>query len=151
MKIFNEDKTEELKNPDLSAGYLVDEKMFIAHHDKVEPKEEEGHYEVIAEYPNGGKDVAWIVDSPQIEGHEEYDEYEDIKIYIPYSDETIEENFVKNLRILREEECFSVVNRGILWYDKLSEEEKKELSSWYEAWLNVTETKTIPEKPLWLH
>ena len=54
------------------------------------------------------------------------------------------------LRIRREEECFPVINRGKLWYDKLTEEQHEELEHWYHEWLDVTETKIIPEKPLWL-
>lgn len=54
------------------------------------------------------------------------------------------------LRNQREEECFSVINRGALWYDKLTYEQKEELSSWYEEWLNAPETGIIPSKPTWI-
>lgn len=54
------------------------------------------------------------------------------------------------LRRRRAEECFSVVNRGKLWYDCLSIEQLSELNDWYFAWLDVTETKVIPTKPEWL-
>jgi hypothetical protein len=54
------------------------------------------------------------------------------------------------LRALREVECFSVVNRSFMWYLTLSEEQKTELQEWYQAWLDVTETEIIPEKPVWL-
>lgn len=54
------------------------------------------------------------------------------------------------LRNQREEECFSVINRGALWYDKLTDEQKEELSSWYEEWLNAPETGIIPSKPTWI-
>lgn len=54
------------------------------------------------------------------------------------------------LRIRREEECFPVINRGQLWYDTLDNIQKEELRFWYQDWLDVTETKIIPEKPLWL-
>ena len=50
----------------------------------------------------------------------------------------------------REVECFPVINRGQLWYDTLSEEQLSELKTWYQAWLNGTNTQTIPEKPEWL-
>ena len=61
-----------------------------------------------------------------------------------------------NLRMLRETECFSIVNRGKLWYYRLNEEQLKELDSWYQEWLDVTEKKrgaksfNIPTKPDWL-
>ena len=57
---------------------------------------------------------------------------------------------IYNLRILRQEECFSVINRGQLWYSTLTEEQLAELQTWYKAWLDVTETKVIPEKLEWL-
>ena len=54
------------------------------------------------------------------------------------------------LRARRESECFSVVNRGWLWYSCLSTSEWQELRSWYLAWLNVTNTMTVPERPSWI-
>lgn len=50
----------------------------------------------------------------------------------------------------REVECFPVINRGQFWYDTLSEEQLSELKTWYQAWLDGTNTQTIPEKPEWL-
>lgn len=55
------------------------------------------------------------------------------------------------LRTLREIECFSVVNRGFMWYLSLTDAQKTELQTWYQAWLDVTETEEIPEKPTWLN
>ena len=57
---------------------------------------------------------------------------------------------VENLRQQREAECFSIINRGKLWYDNLTEEQLVDLNTWYNAWLNVTETKFVPEKPSWI-
>lgn len=71
-----------------------------------------------------------------------YDEEKDKQI--------AEENELERLRILREKECFSVINRGQAWYNSLTPEQAQELQSWYYAWLNVTETKEIPEKPSWI-
>ena len=55
------------------------------------------------------------------------------------------------LRQRRETECFSYINRGQLWYDRLTEEQKAELDAWYAAWLKVTDTLTAPKKPSWLY
>lgn len=55
-----------------------------------------------------------------------------------------------SLRAQREKICFPCINRGELWYSKLSAEQKEELVAWYQAWLDVTETKIAPETPLWL-
>lgn len=57
---------------------------------------------------------------------------------------------ITNLRSKREKECYSIINRGGLWYDRLTTVQKEELDVWYQAWLDVTETKVIPEKPEWL-
>lgn len=51
------------------------------------------------------------------------------------------------IRLRRERECFSVINRGALWYEKLTEEQRAELSTWYQAWLDAPQTGVIPEKP----
>lgn len=58
-----------------------------------------------------------------------------------------------NLNALRYERlntCFSIINRGKLWYDSLTPQQLEELKEWYEKWLNVTETLVIPTKPAWL-
>lgn len=60
------------------------------------------------------------------------------------------EQKVKALRQRREEECFPVVNRGTLWYEQLTDEQKSELSEWYQAWLDVTDTMEAPDPPEWL-
>lgn len=53
-------------------------------------------------------------------------------------------------RVRREAECFSVINRGQLWYDTLTATQRRELRLWYQAWLDGTETLTVPERPAWL-
>lgn len=80
----------EVENPDLSLGYLREEKILITHHPAVEAIAEQWHYETIAEYPNGGKDVKKVVDVPGVEAREAWDEYEMISRYIPYTEEELE-------------------------------------------------------------
>lgn len=58
---------------------------------------------------------------------------------------------LRALRRRREDECFAVINRGALWYERLMDTQKAELAQWYDAWLNVTETKIVPENPIWLN
>lgn len=55
-----------------------------------------------------------------------------------------------DLRKRRELECFPIVNRGELWYERLTPGQKTELEVWYQAWLDVTETLTVPDLPEWL-
>ena len=57
---------------------------------------------------------------------------------------------VDSLRYQREKVCYPYINRGALWYDKLSDEQKEELAVWYQAWLDVTETRVVPKTPTWL-
>jgi hypothetical protein len=59
-------------------------------------------------------------------------------------------NPIELLRERRVTECFSIINRGKLWYDCLTVEQLAELKSWYWKWLNVTETLVVPDKPKWL-
>ena len=79
----------ELENPDLSLGYLQEEKILIVHHEAVEAVEEQWHYETVAEYPNGGKDVAKVIDAPGVEAKDAWDEYETIQRYVPYTEEEL--------------------------------------------------------------
>ena len=62
------------------------------------------------------------------------------------------QNEAENIRLRneRDTECFSVINRGWLWYDALTEKQTKELRKWYKDWLDVTETKKKPDRPSWL-
>lgn len=116
MRVFNEDKTQELKEYDLNKGHLELDKLFIRHHKAVEEIKEQWHYETIAEYPNGGKDVEKIIDVPYQAPQEEYDEYEDIYVYIPYTDEELEElNKPSELEILkREQEVTAQAVQGLI-------------------------------------
>ena len=88
MRILDKNNNELFK-PDYSLGYTAEEKLFIQHHDAIEPIQEVGHYETIAEYPNGGKDVQWVIDVEGIEAKDAWDEYEDILRYIEYSEEEL--------------------------------------------------------------
>lgn len=63
---------------------------------------------------------------------------------------SVEDAKKHEIRAEREKECFPVINRGELWYAKLTEVQKVELSVWYEAWLNAPQTGTVPVKPEWV-
>ena len=55
------------------------------------------------------------------------------------------------LRKLRETQCFSYVNRGTAWYKRVVNTPTRQImfDSWYDKWLNVTETLIIPDKLEW--
>lgn len=90
MRIFDINNIE-LTNPDLSRGYLKEDRIFAKHHEAVEPVEEQWHYEVIAEYPNGGKDIKKVIDVARVEAKAAWDEYEDIQRYIEYTEDELKE------------------------------------------------------------
>ena len=85
MKVYNKDKTNILEEYDLSLGYLKED-IIVNHIDKVEAVEEQGHYETIKEYSNGGKDIKWIVDVKKKDAVEEQNIEEKIQVYIPYTE-----------------------------------------------------------------
>ena len=72
-------------------------------------------------------------------------------VFDPNREEELAKELIKNQwRERRELECFSIINRGKLWYDKLTTEQLVELNNWYNLWLNITETLIEPTKPSWL-
>lgn len=54
------------------------------------------------------------------------------------------------IRARRERECYSVINRGQLWYEGISLARLAELRKWYKAWLDAPATLIIPDRPAWL-
>lgn len=179
MRIFNEDKTQELLDVDEERGYLRPDRFLKQHHEAIPEKViktvEEVKDELIAqgkevnlrtyETENGEKESKYYLvtkvyyrDGERVgndevpveavikEGEEAWDEYEDIQVYHPYTDE----EYVSYLRNERERICFPVINRGAAWYARLTPEQNAELQAWYDAWLNVTETKVKPETPSWI-
>lgn len=87
MKILDETGAV-IENPDLTLGYLVDDTEEIIH-PAVEGVEEQWHWETVAEYPNGGKDVQKIVDRPGVQAQEEWVEKVPIQRYVRYTAEEL--------------------------------------------------------------
>lgn len=71
-------------------------------------------------------------------------------VYIHYTKEDFENINLENLRKKREIECFSIINRGLLLYSSLTNEQNTELNAWYHKWLDVTKTKIIPNPLKWI-
>ncbi len=174
MKIYNEEKTHELIDPDLTKGYLYEDKRLVKHHDAIPEKVIKTVEGQVKEYRAQGEEVilgdfgknyyltiAFIPKSGDMEadGREgkliepivepakkAWDEFEDILVYHAYTDE----EYVEYLRDERERVCFPVINRGAAWYARLTPEQNAELQTWYEAWLNAPETGVKPETPAWI-
>ncbi len=83
MKIIDETGAV-VENPDLTLGYLTTSTEEIIY-PAVEGVEEEWHWEVVTEYPNGGKDVQKIIDRPGVQAQEEWVEKVPIQKYIRYT------------------------------------------------------------------
>lgn len=88
MEIYNK-QMELIENPDLEMGWLEDSFRTV-HHPATEAVPEVWHHEVIAEYPNGGKDIRKVIDVPGVEAHDAWDEEIPIQIYVPYTHEELD-------------------------------------------------------------
>lgn len=69
---------------DPEAGRLVPDTI-IVEHPAVEAVAEQGYYVTVAEYPNGGKDVEWVVDVAGVTGREAWTETEEVMRYTPFT------------------------------------------------------------------
>lgn len=87
-EIYNENM-ERIEHPDLTLGYLRPGTR-MEHHEAVEGVEEVWHYETVAEYPNGGKDIRRIVDVQGVEAKPAWDEEIPIQIYVLYTQEELD-------------------------------------------------------------
>lgn len=87
-EIYNE-AMERIENPDLTLGYLKPGTR-TEHHEAVLGVDEVWHYETIAEYTNGGKDIRKVIDVPGVESKEAWDEEIQIQIYVPYTKEELD-------------------------------------------------------------
>lgn len=88
MQIIDDKTGAVIDSPDLTKGYLKSETHTV-HHDAVEAVEEVSHYETIAEYPNGGKDVRKVVDVPGVAAQDAYDEEVEVQRYVLYTAEEL--------------------------------------------------------------
>lgn len=89
MRVFDETKTTELTEYDLSKGYLKAD-VLETEIPEQEAVEEVSHLEVDREYPNGGRNLKKVIDvegKPYIAAHTET---ENICIYIPYTEAELE-------------------------------------------------------------
>lgn len=87
MKIIDENGAA-LENPDLTLGWLRDETEAVEHPAQ-EGVPELSHYETVAEYPNGGKDVRKIINREGIPARDAWTEQVPIQRYIRYTAEEL--------------------------------------------------------------
>lgn len=91
MKILNEQNQEiSLSDVDTEKGHLKLDT--ITHHvEAVAGSEGKSHIEVVHEYPNGGRDVTTVWDTPPVKAVPAHDETEQIQRYVLYTDAELAE------------------------------------------------------------
>ena len=140
MRILDENNIE-IEKHDHAKGYLKKDSLFVCHHAAVEAVEEVGHYETVKEYPNGGKDVKWVVDTPAVEAKEAWDQYEEILRFVPYSEAEIATRRIEELKKLLSDtdynilkvvegamtiqDCEEVIAKRAAWRKEINELEAK--------------------------
>lgn len=140
MRILDENNIE-IKEPDFTKGYLKADSLFVRHHEAVEAVEEVGHYETIREYPNGGKDVDWVIDTPAVEAKDAWDEYEEINRFVPFTEKEIAERRIGELKQFLQEtdynilkivegaatltECAEIIKKRAAWRKEINDLEAK--------------------------
>ena len=87
MKILDETGAV-VENPDLTLGYLTTSTEEVTH-PAVEGVEEVNHYETVAEYPNGGRDVRKVIDVPGVPAQAAWIEQVPVQRYIRYTEEEL--------------------------------------------------------------
>lgn len=87
MKIIDENGAA-IETPDLTLGYLVDDTEPVEH-PSVEGVDEVSHYETVAEYPNGGRDVRKVIDVPGVPAQAAWTEQMPVQRYIRYTEEEL--------------------------------------------------------------
>lgn len=97
MRILDENNIA-IENPDLTKGYLKQDSLFVRHHEAIDGVEEQGHFKTIREYPNGGKDVEWVIDVPAVEAKDAYDEFEEIQRYVLFTETELATQRISELK-----------------------------------------------------
>lgn len=124
MRIFDEAGKElQAEAVDCKKGRLVEDRLLTARHKAVEAVAEKGHWETVKEYPNGGKEVEWIVDVPAVEARDAWDEYEDIMRYIPFDEQTLKKARIAELKQLLSDTDYVVLKivEGATTLDKVAD------------------------------
>ena len=135
MRVFNEGKTEELKEYDLSVGYL-EQDVIINHIPEQLEVQAVSHEHIIAEYPNGGKEIEIVIDTPYQPYVAAHDEEENILVYKRYTQKDLDEQRIEELQVLlsstdykaikfaegiiSEKECSPIKKQRQEWRDEIN-------------------------------
>lgn len=88
MKIIDDKTGLEIQNPDLTQGRLRSETEAVEYPAQ-EGVPELSHYETVAEYPSGGKDVRKVIDREGVPAQDAWTEQVPIQRYIRYTAEEL--------------------------------------------------------------
>ena len=144
MKVYNFEKTSIIENPDLTRGYLMDDKLINIIPACAEVQEK-SHYVTIRTYENGGCDVEKVIDRPYQPAVPETERIEEIQVYVPYTEEELLERKKQELRHWRKRQ-FEIIDCAV-WYDCLTTEEKEQVKQFRFELLDITETLVFPKVP----
>lgn len=160
MKIYNEEKTEILENPDLELGYLKQDYLTKIIPEQQEVKQVLRKEIIRVAYTDGTVSVGDEIDkTKKVKGMEfrevvdvegkpyvpEHEEKEEIQVYVPYTEAELLEIKKNKLRAWREQ-YFKIIDRAV-WFDCLSETDKNLVRIFRTELLNITETLEYPEIP----
>ena len=141
--------------------YLFDgtTKKFVKEYEcQIDPLESKLRSEMVYLKPANSTEVSPPVDAQNYFWNETTNQWTKIEIPKPIIKTLTKEDYLNQLRDRRFVECFEIINRGKLWYNKLTESQINELDIWYQQWLDVTTryvegvdiATIIPVKPSWL-
>ncbi len=148
MKVYDITKKQMLNEYDLEKGYLKEDTI-TNHIPEIQEVKEQGHYETIKEYPNGGKDVVWVVEKPGIEYQPAKEEIEDIYVYVPYTSEELIENKKMLLREKRELllRAFDIYKANVNYGVEIENDTQRSIIlNWYQQVKDLNEHYIVNEK-----
>lgn len=143
MDVYNKAKTKKLDTYDLEKGYLKEDTLTI-HIDEVQAVEEQGHEEIIAEYPNGGKDVQYVIDVKGVAYQPAHDVEQAIYVYIPYTKAELttmaNQKRIAELKQLLKDSDYKAIKYAEGCYTEDEYKETKELRQSYRDEINQLES-----------
>ena len=98
-------------------GFKLQKDTIVIHFPKVDEVPFKSHFEITRVYENGGKDLVEVIDEPGVEGVEEHDEYVDVFILVPKSDEEIKEEKEKTFKQTEFEKIIEFVQNNLTLED----------------------------------
>ena len=139
MRIIDENGVE-ITSYDSAKGYLEPSKILAAHHPAVKAVDAQGHWKTVKEYPNGGKEVEWVVDVPAVEARDAWDEYEDVMRFVPFDQATLRKVRITELKQLLRDTDYQILKivEGATTLDRVADTIKQRAA--WRAEINTLES-----------